>query len=240
MHIGSFCIVALTALPSVLLSQGATLDARQLTLGADTLAVYAIQGNDTTLTGLIIDDLALQTEGDRSLLVRTYRTQDRILGSRLDTLIDEFPHLAPVRHRSITDSGRERLDFAPGRVDGLLVLANGDSVLVDASLPSAAINASSFDIALRSSPLSPDWAAELPAFLANSRTVVALHARVAGVEKIGEALCWRVEAEFTGLPVTFWIDQTTRRICQQLMIIRPDFQILFAPRPATRDSRRAT
>lgn len=227
----------LAALPSVLLGQGQALDARRLTLGTDTLAVYTIRGNDTTLTGLIVDDLTLRTDGTRSLLVRTYRTEDRVLGSSLDTLIDAFPHLAPVRHRSSSDRGRERLDFRDGRVDGFLILANGDSVRVDAPLPRAAINASSFDIALRASPLSSNWSGDLRAFLSTSRTVVALHARVAGAEKIGGALCWRVEAEFAGLPVTFWIAQTSRRLCQQIMVIRPDLQILFAPRRATRGPR---
>ena len=240
MRPSAFLLAALLATPAVLRGQNAAPDAGALRLGADTLAVFVIQGADTTATGLVVDQLAVRTDGGRSLLVRTYLTQDRVLGARLDTLVDEFPHLAPVRHRSRTDQGFEHLDFANGRVQGTLYLANGDSVPVDVALPSPVINASTFDIALRSTTLSEGWSAEFSAFLPSSRTVVTLHARVAGVEEIGGSSCWRVEAEFTGLPVTFWIDQSTRRICQQVMVIRPDFRILFAPQRATRGSTRAT
>ncbi|MDQ3951257.1 MAG: hypothetical protein M3282_13065, partial [Gemmatimonadota bacterium] len=48
-------------------------------------------------------------------------------------------------------------------------------------------------------------------------------------DRIGTALCWRVDAEFTGMPVTFWVDQQSRRLCQQVMHVQPGVQILFAP-----------
>jgi hypothetical protein len=221
-------------------AQDAAPDAGRLALGTDTLAIFAIHGTDTTATGMVIDHLRTHQSGDRALLVRTYRSNDQLLGTRLDTIVDQFPTLAPVRHRSRATRGSERLDFDVDRDTGVLHLANGDSVTVDQALATRIINSSSFDVALRASPLAEGWSAEIPAFLPTIRAVVNLRARVAGVDSIAGATCWRVEAEFAGTPVTFWIEQSTRKLRQQLMVIRPDFRILFAqPRPA-QSSRSAT
>lgn len=233
-------LLLLLAVPVGCHAQPPALDARTLRLGIDTLAVYAIRGTDTTLTGMIVDELTLRSAGDRQLLVRTYHSRDRLLGTNADTLIDEFPTLAPVRHRSWRDGGSEHLEFELGRVRGFLRLANGDSVVVDQSVPSQVINASSFDLALRAAELKPDWSGQFSAFLSNSRTIGSMSARVAGLDEVGGTTCWRVEAEFAGLPVTFWIDQDSRRLCQQVMVLRPDLKILFAAPRATRSTNRAT
>ena len=240
MRLNCTSLLLLPIFPAICLAQAPVPDASTLRLGADTLAVYAIRGSDTTLTGLIVDELTLHSEPGRQLLVRTYRTHDRLLGAGTDTLVDEFPSLTPVRHRSWRDRGGEQLDFSEGRVRGVLYLANGDSVVVDHPVPSAVINSSSFDLALRASALAPGWQATFPAFLSNSRSVTTLSARVAGLEEIAGAACWRVETEFAGLPVTFWIDRESRRLCQQVMVLQPDLRILFAAPRASRGTKRAT
>lgn len=203
-------------------------DGRVLRLGTDSLAIYVVDGTDTTRTGLAVDKLEVYEEGGRTLLRRVYESSDRLLGTSRDTLVDVLATLEPVRHRSRTSRSLEFLEFTPGAVKGWLRLANGDSVAVHAPLPAPVYNSSSFDLVIRASPLSETWEATIPALLAHTRSVVSLRARVAGSEVIDGDPTWKVEAEFTGLPVTFWISKATRVLRQQAMVIRPDMTILFA------------
>src|SRR5258705_12575473 len=70
--------------------------------GVDSLAVFFVEGNDTTRTGTVRDEIAFLDLGGRRVLRRVYQTQDRILGTRIDTLIDDAASLSPVSHRSRT------------------------------------------------------------------------------------------------------------------------------------------
>jgi hypothetical protein len=201
-------------------------DARRLRPGVDSLAIYLVRGADTTRTGTLRDELAVVREGDRDLLRRVYVSSDRVLGARVDTLVDGLADLRPVRHRSRTERSAEALDFAAGRASGWLRLANQDSVGVDAAA-AGAYNASSFDLVLRASSLRDGWEATVPAFLPPARAISPMRARVTGVESVGGEPCWRVQAEFSGTPVTFWIGQSSRALRQQVLQVRPDVQILF-------------
>jgi hypothetical protein len=216
-------------------------DGRVLRPGIDSLAIYLVDGTDTTRTGLAVDKLEVYEEGGRTLLRRVYESSDRLLGTSRDTLVDVLATLEPVRHRSRTSRSLEFLEFTPGAVKGWLRLANGDSVAVDAPLPARVYNSSSFDLVIRASPLSETWEATIPALLAHTRSVVSLRARVTGSEVIDDDPTWKVEAEFTGLPVTFWISKATRVLRQQAMVIRPDMTILFAaPKAAGAPVKRST
>jgi hypothetical protein len=166
----------------------------------------------------------------RRQLFRVYRTEDRVLGSRLDSLTDDLVTLAPVRHRSRTNDGSQFLEFGTGRVTGTLHGPAGDSTMVDVQLDGGVFNSSSFDMVLRSAPLAEGWTTTVPAFLPSSRSILQLEARVVGVEIVHGERCWRVDADFDGMPVTFWITQDGRKLRQQMMRIRPDVSILFAPR----------
>ena len=209
-----------------------------LSLGTDSLAIYLVRGNDTTRTGIVVDELRPIEENGQALLQRVYTSTDWILGSRVDTLVDVRATLAPVRHRSRTTRSFEFLDFTPRGLKGWLRLANGDSIGVAVPLPATVYNSSSFDLVLRSSPLRDGWSAVVPVLLPSTRTVVPLRARVAGSEVIGGEATWRVEAEFTGMPVTFWISKTSRKLKQQTMQVRPDVLILFAtPKRENQDTR---
>lgn len=231
--------VAIAATPLVLGAQQSpsappSFDVSRLVPGTDSLAVFVIRGVDTTETGRIVDKLRVEEVGGRGQLHRVYSTRDQLLGVRLDSLTDDLATLEPIRHRSRTHSGAEFLEFADGRAVGTLYLASGDSIIVDVPLTPGIVNSSSFDLALRAAPLAEGWRAEIPAFLPNARVTVMLQARVSGVEVVQGMRCWKVDAEFTGMPVTFWVAQKDRRLCQQVMQIRPDLSILFAPiRPAT-------
>jgi hypothetical protein len=233
--------IALVTLASVGRAQerGLDPDARRLTPGVDSLAVFLVRGADTTRTGSLRDEIRMVRVGGRDLVQRVYVSADRVLGARIDTLVDVAASLQPVRHRSRSARTVEAIDFTAGRATGWMRLANQDSLSVDAAA-AGAYNASSFDLVLRASSLRASWEASVPVFLPTTRTVVPLHARVTGTETIDGELCWRVQAEFTGTPVTFWIGQTSRRLRQQVMQARPDLQILFRPALASAHSSRAT
>lgn len=214
-------------------------DGRFLRSGTDSLAIYLVRGADTTRTGTAVDELQVVERDGRTLLQRVYHSVDKVLGARIDTLVDLRETLAPVQHRSRTGHLLEFLEFGDGRATGWMRLANGDSVTIDAPLPAGSYNASTFDLVLRASPLSEGWEAVIPVFLPNTRSVSELRARVAGSEIVDGSDTWRVDAEFTGMPVTFWVDKETRALRQQTMRIRPDVVILFtAPRNGD-ESRRA-
>jgi hypothetical protein len=237
MRITSTCIVFLAAVPCG--AQDLTPNGKLLRPGVDSLAVFFINGTDTARTGLVRDELEFVEVNGRQVLRRVYQTRDRVLGIRVDTLVDDAIDLRPVAHRSRTLNGFEFLEFAKGRATGWMRLANGDSVTVDAPLDPSAYNSSTFDLVLRSAPLHTSWKVQIPSFMANTRTVVPLSARVVGSELIDGEETWKVQADFTGMPVTFWIGKESRRLRRQLMQLRPDRGILFAS-PSSKVSRSAT
>jgi hypothetical protein len=232
---------ALAVLANVAVAQdrGPDPDARRLKPGVDSLAVFLVRGADTTRTGTLRDELSVVRVEGRDALQRVYVSTDQVLGGRVDTLVDVLADLRPVRHRSRSSRSVEAIDFAAGRATGWMRLANGDSVAVDAAATNA-FNASSFDLVLRASSLGAGWEAVVPTFLASARVVSPLRARVTGAETIGGETCWRVQVDFTGMPVTFWIGQTSRALRQQVMQIRPDVQILFRPAMPSKPNDRTT
>lgn len=231
--IGFLPVLTSYALAQAAPDASADVRSARLALGTDSLAVYFVRGTDTTQTGLIRDELTVLDSGGRRLLRRVYWTGDRVLGTRSDTIIDELANLRPVRVRSRAASGLEFLEFTAGRVAGWLRLPNGDSVAIADVVPTDVYYAGSFDLVLRSASLSPTWTASVPSYLTSARGVVPLTARVAGTEDVDGRDCWRVEAHFSNLPVTFWIDRETRALRRQAMQPRAGVQILFAAfRPA--------
>jgi hypothetical protein len=228
-QLGSAVVLGITTLDAHAQGRLPEVDGRFLRGGTDSLAIYVVRDGDTTRTGMLWDELAAAELEGRGVLRRVYRTEDRILGARLDTIVDEFPSLAPIQSVSASRHGAEVLSFTRNRVRGWKQLVNGDSVPIDVALPATVYNSATFDLVLRAASLRDGWQAAVPAFLGNTRTVVTLTAKVAGTERIGSSVCWRVDAEFAGMPVTFWIDQSSRKLCKQVMQVSPGVQILFAP-----------
>jgi hypothetical protein len=215
------------------------IDGRLLRTGIDSLAIYVVRGNDTTRTGTLWDELETVEIDGRPALRRVYRTEDRFLGTSQDTIVDELPTLAPIRSRSWASHRVESLDFAPGRVRGWTRGTNRDSVSLDAKLSGTAYNSVTFDLLVRAAPLRDGWQAKVPAFLAMTRGVASPTAKVAGTDRIGTATCWRVDALFAGMPVTFWVDQESRRLCQQVKHLQTGIKILFTSPPPGPSSKRA-
>lgn len=236
-------IVGAIAVPMALAAQLPTPDppdGRRLQPGLDSLAIYLIRGNDTARTGVVWDELAVQQRDGDSVLIRFYHSVDEVLGQRVDTIIDRLADLRPLVYTSRSTRALYFFTFDSLRVRGSMGLPNGDSVAVDVPLGEAEINSASFDLAIRASQLEPELQFNIPAFLPSARNTVWLRARVTGVETIGAHPCWKVSAEFSGLAVTFWIDQQTRALRQQLMHLEPDVQLLFTVPRAAAARKRAT
>jgi hypothetical protein len=208
-------------------------DGTRLRAGMDTLHVWRMQGTDSTRTGTIIDELRVSDEGGQRVLRRSYRTIDDARGTSVDSMVDRLPSLAPLEHRSYGSNETTSIRFADGRVKGTIRPTTGDSVVLDSPVPEGIINFASFDLAVRAAPLAVGLQAEVPALLASQRAIAPLRIHVTRLEQIGGMRCWRVEAEFTGMPVIFWVSEETRTLCRQEMRPGPGVVLVFA-RPAGR------
>jgi len=207
-------------------------DGRRLQPGTDTLAVYVVRGGDTTRTGSVIDELRVIAGDDGAAIQRVYVTQDRVLGTGLDSIFDQMRTLSPIRERISGTMRSGELAFLPGRVNGWMRIASGDSAAVEVPLTAGAYNSATFDLVLRAADLHAGWEGDVQAFVASTNRVVPLMARVTGTERIDGHDCWRVAADFAGSDVTFWIDRDTRQLRQQVMEISPGIGILFrSPHP---------
>jgi hypothetical protein len=207
----------------------AGLDGRRITAGTQSLISWEIQGSDTTESGRVTDVIRVVRVGGRSVLQRIYRTERRESGVRLDSLIDDAVTLAPVTHRSRSAQNAELITFAPRAVSGVIRRADGDSTLVKAEVPAVVYNASSFDLVLRAAPLREGLTLAVPSLLPTTGTVISLTAKVGSREIIGGRSCWRVEAVFAGMPVTFWIADVGRQLCLQIMRPVPGMAMVLAP-----------
>jgi hypothetical protein len=209
-------------------------DGRRLPLQTDTFAIYVIRRGDTVRTGTLVDALRM----DRDRLVRVYDQQDQVLGPQLDTIISRLRDLAPIRYSDRSRTRVAQLDFVAGRVDGWTRLPDGESLGVHVKLPARTYDGTSFDLIVRSAELRDSLELAVPVFVAGSNTVPTIEGRVTGSALMDGADCWVFRANFTGMPVTFWIDKRTRALRRQLMQPVVDASILFAaPRPPARAGR---
>lgn len=220
--------ISLCLIPAVASAQLAP-DGTRLKAGADTMISFIIDGRDTVETGILVDAIERTTLDGRDVIRRVYRTADRVLGQSVDTIIDDARTLAPIQSRRRSPVGIALVDFTTERATGIYVQTNGDTLQIDVKVPTPVFSGSSFDLVLRSSPLAPGWRVTVPVLVPSSRVVMEMNARVEGLETIQGRPCWRVEAEFGGMSVGFWVDQKTRQLCQQVMRPRTDFTILFKP-----------
>ena len=209
-------------------------DGGRLPLQVDTFAVYLIRGHDTTQTGILVDALT----ADRGQLTRIYDQRDLLAGHQLDTIVSRLRDLAPISYRDQSKERVAQLAFTAGLVDGWTRLPNGESVAVHVPLPTPVFDGTSYDLLVRSADLRDSLTLTVPAFIVGPNAVATIVGRVDGSETVNGADCWVFRANFTGMPVTFWIDKSTRALRRQLMQPLVDLAILFAaPRPRPRGGR---
>lgn len=221
----SWVVIAILATTSGVAGQDAHVEigasGSLLGIGLDSMSIHAIRGTDTLRTGTLWDELLVEGEGEDAVLRRVYRSRDLVLGERLDTLINRHRDLLPVRQHSVSSRITEELNFADGVVRGRLVRPGGETVTVEVALTEPAYNAANLDLVLRAAPLDDGWTADVPVFLPSAGTVVRMRSRVTAAEVVFGEPCWKVESDFAGTPVTFWIAQESRRLVQQVMRLGP-------------------
>ena len=209
-------------------------DGRLLRLGSDSLEVYVVRLGEAKRTGSLIDQLDTVRVNGETMLRRIYRTNDTALGTSVDTLVDVFATLEPRSVRSHFSRGAEKLDWQPSRVVGVVEESEGATRSIDSPRPTGWYSSASFDLILRASPLAEGFRISVPTFSGRDGSHV-LTAAVVGSEVVaGYGDTWHIEADFAGLPVTFWISKTSRRLVRQIMHLSPTMEIMFvSPRSAS-------
>jgi hypothetical protein len=224
---------ALRAQPAARVS----LDLARLKCGIDSLEIYVVQGSARRRTGTLVDECRSSGTGSARLFTRIYRTTDRVLGNRLDTIVDLWSSLEPRSYHSVSSrsssSDTIRLEWGGNRLRGRVALESKPAIAVDDELKSPQYNSASFDVLLRASPLAAGYSVDVPAYVPG-RGVLKLTAKVVGEEDIAGQASWRVNADYGGLSVTFWIAKTSRQLLKQAMHITPEADIEFVSPPARR------
>jgi hypothetical protein len=207
-------------------------DGRRLRLVTDSLEVYVVRLGQSSRTGYLIDRLDTVRINGETMLRRIHRTADAVLGSSVDTLVHALATLQPRSVRSHSDRGTERLDWQTSRVVGIVEEPDSPVRSVDSPLPQGWYSSASFDLILRACPLADGYGVAVPTFSGREGSHV-LTATVAGSEAVeGHGDTWRIEADLAGLPVTFWISKTSRRLVRQIMHVSPVLEIMFIVPPA--------
>lgn len=238
MHRFLVVTLVLAYAPSAL-AQAVQVNPQLLRERTDTLYSYLVRGADTMFTGVVTDELSMRTIDGRRALHRVYSSESSLSGPSRDTIVDDATTMAPIRSASASGRGIERVRFDGGRARGLLRMTSGDSIPIDVALPSPVYSSSSFDLVLRASDLAEGWSTTIPSFVPSSRVVIPMTARVVTRERIDGLDCWRVDADFMGMSVTFWIEHETRALCRQEMRPQVGVSLLltrYRPRAMRRDS----
>ena len=239
-HRLAFFIASLVCHSHVLNAQSASrvsVDLARLKCGIDSLEIYVVQQRARRRTGTLFDECRSSGTGSARIFTRIYRTTDRVLGNRLDTIVDLWSTLEPRSYHSVSSrlsSGEKiRLDWSGSRLRGRIEPDNKPAITVDEDVKSPHYNSVSFDVLLRASPLAAGYSVEVPAYVAGSG-VSKLTAKVVGEEEVAGQASWRLDADFNGLPVTYWIAKTSRQLLKEVMHITPEADIEFVSPPARR------
>jgi hypothetical protein len=153
----------------------------------------------------------------RPTLTRVYRIDDALLGNRVDTIVDAWKSLSPRKYHSHSTSETVQLDWEGTRLRGIIKPSDKPSLAaVDEEFRQDAFDGASLDLILRASPLAPNYAVAVPVYV-EGHGIITVTAKVAAEEVVDGHASWRVDADFGGLPVSFWIAKDTRQLIKQVM-----------------------
>jgi hypothetical protein len=200
--------------------------ADRLRCSADTLNIYLSRTGDRRQTGTVIDECRSAVVGGERVLMRVYRSTDAVLGSRTDTIVDAWSTLAPRSYHSHATSGTTTLDWAGRQVRGQAAVPGGGPKAISETLADGVYNSASFDVVLRASLLKVGTTLAIPSYVPGKGTV-ALSAKVVAEESVAGQSAWRVDGDFDGMSVTFWISTTTRQLLRQVMRVAPGVEVEF-------------
>jgi hypothetical protein len=236
----AFALSALPTIASIGYAQATEwrapdVDARFIRAGVDTLAVFLTRDGKRERIAYVIDAISLETSSNGDTLIRrvySWIDKGRV---RTDTIVDERNRFTMRRYYATLPSGGANVvSLTSGRLSGSVERLR-KTVTIDSAVAGPVYNGATLDLLLRASPLALGYEVEVPAFIPENG-VVPIKARVAGSDTVpGAGVYWRVTANFAGLPVTFWIDQTNRRLGRQTLEPGPGVRLEFVPlRPTAR------
>lgn len=197
----------------------------------DTLEVYLVHGPNRRRTGLVVDQCQIASNTTDPTVTRVYRSEDALLGNRLDTIVDAWTSLSPRKYHSHSSSETVQLDWEGTRLRGITKANDKPSLTaVDEEFRQDAYDGASLDLILRASPLAPNYTVAVPVYV-ETRGIITVTAKVAAEEIVDGHPSWRVDADFGGMPVSFWIAKDTRQLVKQVMHISgAEIEFIAPPR----------
>lgn len=187
-------------------------DGRRLETGVDSFSVFRVEGGDTTAIGYAVDRL----ERNGTQLTRVYRQRDSMLGSMVDSVRTDGRSLRTTLDISTSARRRSLIRETADSISGWVRKADGDSTDFAVARQPGAYDGAMVDLVFRSH----DWKAspeiqltvfEVPGF---HRVV---RARLARTETVNGRSCWVIEGHYGSMPLTYWIDQRSRRMLRHFL-----------------------
>ena len=206
----------------------------RLQCGTDSMSVVlSLPDGQRRDKGRIVDQCTVREHDGVKELGRVYASLDAIVDNHVDTIVDEFATLRPLSYRSHSKAQTVVLDWSPSSVSGTITPIGQPARQISESVSGTVFDGASFDVVLRASPLSLGYATSVTSFVPGLGVRV-LTAKVAVAETIAGTPAWRVEADYAGLPVTFWIAKDSRRLVKQRMTVGPGTFLEVNALPAAR------
>lgn len=210
------------ALPSFSAAQARAFDLTKIRLGTDSMTISIVRHGDTTVIGQLWDDLGIPLGIPSSRLRRVYRTTNQVFGAHLETTFVSVPTLALVRRRTRSVSYADSVEVDGSVATGWVQSASALSISISRTLPTGTIDASLYDVAVRTAPLALGYSLTLKGYSSLQDSILTLNATVVAVEVVSQRdgrqrRTWRVQVHFDELVSTMWIDQETRALVKQII-----------------------
>lgn len=235
MHLAPTLAMVATLASGHWLSAQAVAPLTPIAAGTDTFTVWMVRGRDTLPVGRVIDAITFVHDTAGLLVHRVYRSE--VAGSvmRVDTMVDRLDGFRPIRAAAvIADTGVSAISFANHRVVGTIYTPLGRRREIDLAFPDGAVQGASFDLILRSQLLTTGDTVRrvvfAPVVTAFTRSMVV----VEGSEVVGDRRTWRLRGTASGAVATFWVDQSTRALVRQAIVMPGGATLLFDRRAPIR------
>lgn len=138
-------------------------DASRLETDTARFSLVVWRGESRTVVGQLTDILRRDSTANRVLLMRT-QTLRRNGSQLVDSTVTDGYTLVPYQHSALQVSRMFNIRFQHRRVRGSLGPIDAPPIPIDTTLPSAAFDASNWDLLVRALPLTKGYAARFPVF----------------------------------------------------------------------------
>jgi hypothetical protein len=184
-------------------------------LGHDRKRVLLTEHGATRAVGTASEILSIADERGVPSLRRVHTLDSRELGMvRVEVLMSPTT-FAPLRSQSAGLLGTSSLAYDAAGVHGSVSDPDGAPTAVAELLERPVFDAHAVEVILRSLPLAPGYAVQIPAYLTHARAVVAVGVQVEALAECAGEPAWRVAVDFGHLRCTYWISAATHAVLRQ-------------------------